>query len=106
MRVKPADPDVVIRDPHTKRALPAEGGDVPDSSFWNRRLRSGEVVRIDDDATPDDETKSDAPTTTKGTQPLPRTPRAPGAGVDIANEPEPPVGNEPLAPLTTRKPRS
>lgn len=64
MRVKPVDPDAVIRDPHTKRQLPAEGGDVPENNFWVRRLRAGEVVRIDELAQP--------------------------------------VGDEPIAPLTTR----
>lgn len=47
MRVKPVNPGAVIRDPHTKRPLPAEGGEVPDNVFWRRRLRAGEVVRID-----------------------------------------------------------
>lgn len=47
MRVKPTDPNAVIRDPHTKRALPAEGAEVPENNFWVRRLRAGEVVRID-----------------------------------------------------------
>lgn len=50
MRVKPADPTAVIRDPHTKRPLPAEGGDVPDNSYWNRRLLAGEVVLVKDAA--------------------------------------------------------
>ena len=52
MRVKPADPNAVIRDPHTNRPLPAEGGDVPESTFWLRRLNAGEVVRVDESATP------------------------------------------------------
>lgn len=47
MMVKPINPAAVIRDPITKRVLPAEGGDVPESNFWIRRLRAGEVVRID-----------------------------------------------------------
>ena len=48
MRVKPVDPNAVIRDPHTRRPLPADGDNVPDDSvFWNRRLRAGEVVRIE-----------------------------------------------------------
>lgn len=46
MRVRPADPNAIIRDPHTKRPLPAEGGEVPDNHFWRRRLRAGEVVLI------------------------------------------------------------
>ncbi len=64
MKVKPVNPAAVIRDPHTKRQLPADGGDVPDNTFWNRRILDGDVVRI-------------------------------GATA-------PPVGNEPIATLTTR----
>lgn len=53
MRVKPAAPGAVIRDPHTKRALPAEGCRVHDSSFWRRRLRDGDVVLVTEEkATP------------------------------------------------------
>ncbi len=47
MRVKPAISGAVIRDPHTKRPLPAEGGEVPDcSTFWRRRLLAGDVVLV------------------------------------------------------------
>lgn len=52
MKVKPTDPNAVIRDPHTKQVLPADGGDVPDSNFWMRRLLAGEVKRIDSPAQP------------------------------------------------------
>lgn len=48
MMVKPASKDALIRDPHTKRPLPAEGAQVPDSSFWLRRLRDGDVVRVEE----------------------------------------------------------
>lgn len=48
MNVKPAREGLVIRDPHTKRPLPAEGARVPDNSFWNRRLADGDVVLIED----------------------------------------------------------
>lgn len=47
MMVKPVNPAAVIRDPITHRPLPAEGGEVPQSNFWLRRLRAGEVTRID-----------------------------------------------------------
>lgn len=47
MRVKPVNPNAIIRDPHTRRALPADGGDVPNNSFWTRRLIAGEIVRLD-----------------------------------------------------------
>lgn len=46
MKVKSAIEGAVIRDPHTKRPLPAEGGEVPDNTFWRRRLMSGEVVLV------------------------------------------------------------
>lgn len=46
MRVKPAVAGAVIRDPQSKQPLPAEGGEVPDSSFWIRRLRAGDVVIV------------------------------------------------------------
>jgi hypothetical protein len=46
VRVKPAIPGTIIRDPHTKRALPDEGGEVPENSFWVRRLRDGDVVHV------------------------------------------------------------
>lgn len=46
MKVKPAKEGAIIRDPHTKRPLPAEGANVPDNNFWNRRLLDGSVVRV------------------------------------------------------------
>lgn len=52
MKVKPVDPKAVIRDPHTKQKLPAEGAEVPENNFWVRRLVAGEVVRIDAPAHP------------------------------------------------------
>lgn len=33
-----------VRDPATKRPLPAEGKEVRESSFWLRRLADGDVV--------------------------------------------------------------
>lgn len=47
MKLKPAIPGAIVRDPHTKRPLPAEGREVPDNAFWRRRLRAGEVVPVD-----------------------------------------------------------
>lgn len=46
MRVKPASPGLLVRDPVSKRALPEEGREVPESSYWMRRLRAGDVVRV------------------------------------------------------------
>jgi len=46
MRVRPAE-GRAVRDPLTKQLLPADGRDVPDNSFWRRRLRDGDVVAAD-----------------------------------------------------------
>ena len=42
MFVKPAE-GLKVRDPISLVHLPAEGAEVPESSFWLRRLRSGDV---------------------------------------------------------------
>ena len=52
LHVRPVVVGSVIRDPHTRRPLPAEGGRVPDSSFWHRRLLAGEVVEVTAEPTP------------------------------------------------------
>jgi hypothetical protein len=43
MYVKPA-PGFTIRDPDLFDFLPADGRDVPETDYWNRRLRDGDVV--------------------------------------------------------------
>jgi hypothetical protein len=48
MFVRPTDPSSTIRDPHTGRVLPAEGGEVPEDNFWVRRLRDGSVVLVEE----------------------------------------------------------
>ena len=48
MRVKPAIPGAVIRDPVTKQALSSDGAYVPSSTFWQRRIRSGEVILVEE----------------------------------------------------------
>ena len=53
MRVKPANPSAIIRDPNTRQQLPPQGGEVPDdSNFWQRRLADGDVVQIPDEYPP------------------------------------------------------
>jgi hypothetical protein len=47
MFVKPA-PGRAVRDPHTYQLLPDDGRNVPDDSFWLRRLRDGDVVEEED----------------------------------------------------------
>lgn len=42
--LRPYAADMVVRDPVTKRALPAQGAHVPDSAYWRRRLQAGDVV--------------------------------------------------------------
>jgi hypothetical protein len=34
----------IVRDPRHKRALPPEGGFVPDTTYWFRRINTGDVV--------------------------------------------------------------
>lgn len=43
MFVKPA-PGIRVRDPLTKLHIPDAGTEVPEESYWLRRLRSGDVV--------------------------------------------------------------
>lgn len=65
MKVKPADPNAVIRDPQTRQPLPAEGAEVPENNFWVRRLQDGDVVRIDAQRAPTGN-EPIAPLTTRG----------------------------------------
>lgn len=43
MFVKPRE-GLVVRDPVSKRPLPAEGAEVPETGYWFRRLRDNDVV--------------------------------------------------------------
>ncbi len=45
MFVKPGD-GLQVRDPVTKALLPAEGKEVPETIYWTRRVNSGDVVRV------------------------------------------------------------
>lgn len=47
MKVKPS-PGLLVRDPDTRRPLPPEGMDVPESVHWGRRLAAGDVVRVEE----------------------------------------------------------
>lgn len=44
LRVKPADPDAIVRDSESGKILPAEGAPVDNNTYWRRRLRDGSVV--------------------------------------------------------------
>lgn len=47
MKMKPIEPNAIIRDPQTKQPLPTNGGDVPDNTFWTRRWLAGETWRLE-----------------------------------------------------------
>ncbi len=47
-KLKPATPDLVVRDPVTTKALPAGGKAVPMTTYWRRRLKDGDVVEATD----------------------------------------------------------
>jgi hypothetical protein len=52
MLVKPK-PDLLVRDPQTKRPLPAEGGEVQLTTWWSRRLACGDVVPVTEESAPE-----------------------------------------------------
>lgn len=65
MRVKPSSPDVRVPYPQNPgMALPADGDDVPESTYWVRRLIDGDVVRTDGPPA----AEPIAPLTTRGTR--------------------------------------
>ncbi len=45
MHIKPA-PGLRVRDPDLRDFLPDEGRVVPDTAYWRRRLRDGDVVHV------------------------------------------------------------
>lgn len=45
LHLKPAD-GLLVRDPITLQALPPEGAEVPDSTYWHRRLAEGDVSLV------------------------------------------------------------
>lgn len=46
MHVKPGREGLIVLVPVTKQALPPEGAEVPRTTYWMRRLRSGDVVEF------------------------------------------------------------
>jgi hypothetical protein len=42
--LKPARPDVVVRDPANGKPLPPEGAAKPRTLYWQRRLNDGSVI--------------------------------------------------------------
>lgn len=45
LKVQP-HPDRQVRDPRTGQHLPAKAVDVPNTPYWRRRLRDGDVVSV------------------------------------------------------------
>ena len=52
MMIKPARVGEKIRDPISRAFIPAEGKEVPRSTFWIRRLACGDVVIVEPEAPP------------------------------------------------------
>ncbi len=49
MRVRPSRPGLIVGYPRRPGAPLAQGGEeVPEVSYWMRRLRRGDVVRVED----------------------------------------------------------
>lgn len=44
MKLRPARPDLIVRDPVTGAALPPKGKAVKIDAYWQRRLNVGDAV--------------------------------------------------------------
>ncbi len=88
------DPDTleptVLRDPDTNRTIPWEGAEVPDNSYWRRRVRDGSAKIVDpkkkgmDDD--DDDNKQPTPAKAQPAQ-QPPTGQAQGTRNELRTEP-------------------
>lgn len=47
LKLKPARPDLLVRSPSSGRPLPVEGAEVPNNSYWRRRMKDGDVVTVE-----------------------------------------------------------
>lgn len=48
LRVRPATPGLHVPNPERRRLLAPEGELVTDGPYWRRRIRSGDVVVLED----------------------------------------------------------
>lgn len=48
LHVKPAAPGLIVRDPVSRLPLPEEGGLMPDTSYWRRRIEGGDVELLEE----------------------------------------------------------
>jgi len=67
MFIKPAKPDILLRDPRSRVQLNPEGGNVPNTSFWVRRIQDGDAVEVK----PADSTKKSSKKTRKAPEKTP-----------------------------------
>jgi hypothetical protein len=56
----------IVRHPSHKRPLAAGGEEVPENSYWRRRLRDGDVLEAERPLPPSDETEKEAPASVEG----------------------------------------
>lgn len=47
LKLKPAQ-GLIVRDPHTRKPLAEDGTEVLDSSYWRRRIKSGDAVLVEE----------------------------------------------------------
>ena len=47
IKIKPAIPTNIVRHPNNMRLLKAEGEEVDHNSYWERRLKDGDVVIVE-----------------------------------------------------------
>lgn len=46
LRLRPARPDLLVRDPDTRAPLPKGGATKERTTYWLRRLNDGDVVEV------------------------------------------------------------
>ena len=47
IKIKPAIPTNIVRHPNNMRLLKAEGEEVEHTSYWERRIKDGDVVIVE-----------------------------------------------------------
>lgn len=58
LKIKPANENIIVRMPEKQyQALPIDGDEVPNNSYWQRRLKDGDVERVTRKASRKAETK-------------------------------------------------
>lgn len=76
-KIKPAREGLIVRDPKTRQPLAADGEVKPQSTYWFRRKRDGDVVVIEPEDKPDAKPE-DKPEDKPEAKKPPRQPRATG----------------------------